>query len=398
NGKPVNVTEQARNNVVIAATGTGVTLTATPQGEGDDADGHYWKYSLQPDTASYATQAIRYNTVTVQVNGTKIGTEYHAAWSPDIALGGGDSLPYTMDEVQDIINTCTDPILVLPQNGYPNKLVYTSLPASTRIQCGTDLATATRPYITLVNATAPTEATINATVTGAPAGQRTDGARVEAAAPGKNKSFSMAVTLNVKLARTGGVRYDGNVFIVKGQPKYPFANATKNGHPAATYTQDLALSLTDVSSPNPPVEYRYDPGHVTATYMQYYPVIGATVMSDVVRVSVSGNYDVADDATGTTAKLDALDGAVKVSPGADALGRASNNLVVAYASNVSACGAGSVSRILWSAPGQTAYTCVGTVIANDETEVQAKFDADDLFGSATHPALSGVWQFYMDVR
>ncbi|EAR0343509.1 hypothetical protein EA637_25320, partial [Salmonella enterica subsp. enterica serovar Anatum] len=58
NGKDVSLTRQGSTNVVIAATGTGVTLTATPQGEGDDNDGHYWKYSLLPDTASYATQSI----------------------------------------------------------------------------------------------------------------------------------------------------------------------------------------------------------------------------------------------------------------------------------------------------------------------------------------------------
>ncbi|EJA0708433.1 hypothetical protein MRR01_003504 [Salmonella enterica] len=86
NRNPVSAAQLDKVNVAIAATGTGVTLTATPQGDDTDATGPYRKYSLVPDTASYATQAIRYNTVTVQVDGAKIGTEYHAAWSPDIDL------------------------------------------------------------------------------------------------------------------------------------------------------------------------------------------------------------------------------------------------------------------------------------------------------------------------
>ncbi|EHZ8577561.1 hypothetical protein K6S41_004814, partial [Salmonella enterica] len=397
NGKPVNVTEQARNNVVIAATGTGVTLTATPQGEGDDADGHYWKYSLQPDTASYATQAIRYNTVTVEVNGAKIGTEYHAAWSPDVVLGGGDALPYTMDEVQDIIKTCNDPILVLPQNGYANKLVYTSLSASTRIQCGTDTATAMRPYITMQNATAPTGATINATVTSTPVGTHTDNASVDAGAPGTNKKFSAGAALHVQLARSGGVRYDGNVFIVKGQPNYPFANATENGHPAASFSLNgVSLRLADAPSPATG-GYRYDTGAHDVFFMRYNPTAGRMEIASDTLVSITGTYDVTSDASGTHATVGQMAATLSYDPGTTAIGRTAA-YVVADATNVSVCGAGSVTRILASDPAQTAYTCVGTDTLGANKEVLSKVTADDLFGSATHPALSGVWRFYMDVQ
>ncbi|EDV6094741.1 hypothetical protein AA490_005032, partial [Salmonella enterica subsp. enterica] len=75
NRNPVSAAQLDKVNVAIAATGTGVTLTATKTGDDTDATGPYRKYSLVPDTASYATQAIRYNTVTVQVDGANVGTQ-----------------------------------------------------------------------------------------------------------------------------------------------------------------------------------------------------------------------------------------------------------------------------------------------------------------------------------
>ncbi|EAP4732882.1 hypothetical protein EGD47_26410, partial [Salmonella enterica] len=112
NRNPVSAAQLDNVNVAIAATGTGVTLTATPQGDDTDATGPYRKYSLVPDTASYATQAIRYNTVTVQVNGANVGTQYHAAWSPDVTLAKSNLPVYTDEEVRGIINGCSDSILI----------------------------------------------------------------------------------------------------------------------------------------------------------------------------------------------------------------------------------------------------------------------------------------------
>ncbi|EAU4783863.1 hypothetical protein EA085_25120, partial [Salmonella enterica subsp. enterica serovar Give] len=112
NRNPVSAAQLDKVNVAIAATGTGVTLTATPQGDDTDATGPYRKYNLVPDTASYATQSIRYNTVTVQVNGAKVGTEYHAAWSPDIDLRvnkpedkkSGPLTSYSYDDIKTILS------------------------------------------------------------------------------------------------------------------------------------------------------------------------------------------------------------------------------------------------------------------------------------------------------
>ncbi|EKS4127533.1 Ig-like domain-containing protein, partial [Salmonella enterica] len=397
NRNPVSAAQLDKVNVAIAATGTGVTLTAPPQGDDTDATGPYRKYSLVPDTASYATQAIRYNTVTVQVDGAKIGTEYHASWSPDVVLGGGDALPYTMDEVQDIITTCHDPILVLPQNGYANKLVYTPLPASTRIQCGTDRATNTRPYITLQNAYTPTEATINATVTSTPRGTYTSNASVDPGAPGTNKSLSAGATLHVNAGLSGGVRYDGSVYIVKGQPKYPFANATKNGHPAASIMLNPVLRLDTGRSPTTGTSYSYDAGSVDAVYMQYNTGVGRMELAYDTRIGVSGSYDVTADATGSKATVDRMDVEVSVDPGRDPNGK-TPVLVVADATDVAKCGAGSISKVLESTPAKSAYTCVGLTNPGSLYSVKRKISADDLFGSANHPALSGVWQFYMDVQ
>ncbi|EHK3593093.1 hypothetical protein JTT96_004837, partial [Salmonella enterica] len=112
NRNPVSAAQLDKVNVAIAATGTGVTLTATKTGDDTDATGPYRKYSLVPDTASYATQAIRYNTVTVQVDGANVGTQYHAAWSPDIDLRvnkpadkkSGPLTSYSYDDIKTILS------------------------------------------------------------------------------------------------------------------------------------------------------------------------------------------------------------------------------------------------------------------------------------------------------
>ncbi|ECC7613577.1 hypothetical protein DC540_26145 [Salmonella enterica] len=398
NGKDVSVTDQGSNNVVIAATGTGVTLTATPQGEGVDNDGHYWKYSLVPDTASYATQAIRYNTVTVEVNGAKVGTEYHAAWSPDVVLGGGDSLPYTTDEVQGIIKTCTDPILVVPQNGTANKLVYTSLPASTRIRCGTDGATGLRPYIIMQNATAPTEATIDATVTGEPTGIFDAGSEVNAAAPGSAKSFRASAVLKVDVKRTGGVKYSDDVYIVKGQPQTPFANGTQAGHKVASRDVVPSLVLTDQTTQTPAQGYRTSAGTAGLQYMTYIPNEDITIINRSVTLMVDGTYDVSSDATGTRATVTKLTARFHVMPGWDDA-KVTGQVSIVPVDNFSTCaGGGNTSGSVYSDAAKSAFSCVSYNLRRDLSTLYQSRTADDLFGSATHPALSGQWSFYMDVQ
>ncbi|EAA8990352.1 hypothetical protein EA554_24915, partial [Salmonella enterica subsp. enterica serovar Pomona] len=138
NRNPVSAAQLDKVNVAIAATGTGVTLTATPQGDDTDATGPYRKYSLVPDTASYATQAIRYNTATVQVNGANVGTEYQAAWSPDIDLDTQDALhgPYGVGAAA-IIAKCPSPFFA-----FNSGAVYTIGYAGTLDElCGADPAT-----------------------------------------------------------------------------------------------------------------------------------------------------------------------------------------------------------------------------------------------------------------
>ncbi|EIS0302651.1 hypothetical protein LY007_004577, partial [Salmonella enterica] len=149
NRNPVSAAQLDKVNVAIAATGTGVTLTATKTGDDTDATGPYRKYSLVPDTASYATQAIRYNTVTVQVNGTKIGTEYHAAWSPDIDLSKSNEPVYTNAEVRQIIQSCSRDLVVVAADPASWK-VWTATTRSVGTSteaCGPDPQTQVRPLV-----------------------------------------------------------------------------------------------------------------------------------------------------------------------------------------------------------------------------------------------------------
>ncbi|EJM5198860.1 inverse autotransporter beta domain-containing protein [Salmonella enterica] len=153
NRNPVSAAQLDKVNVAIAATGTGVTLTATPQGDDTDATGPYRKYSLVPDTASYATQAIRYNTVTVQVNGANVGTQYHAAWSPDIVLDNGWPTATYENDAVSIIAQCSTPIVVDTQVN-----VYI-LGTAGKVDepCGRDPATSL-PVRVVATQTAPIEA------------------------------------------------------------------------------------------------------------------------------------------------------------------------------------------------------------------------------------------------
>ncbi|EIA8838010.1 hypothetical protein K7Z63_004656 [Salmonella enterica] len=393
------MTDQGSNNVVIAATGTGVTLTATPQGEGVDNDGHYWKYSLVPDTASYATQAIRYNTVTVTVNGAKVGSQYQAEWSPDVVLGGGDSLPYTMDEVQDIIRSCSDPILALPENGHENELVYTSLPASARFQCGTDVATSLRPNITLQNATAPTEATIDTHVTGTPNGIVASNASVDATDPGTRKKFLMQAALTVDVVRTGGVRYENGVYIVKGYPEFPSATGTENGHKIGYYNATPGLGLTSQPNPTAGDGYHTSAGIAGFHYIQYVAKEKRTYVSSAITLTAEGEYDVATNGTGALAQVQRLAANFTLTNGWNGA-TIKDVLVVTEGDDLSSCDAtpGVSPRWLMNDAAKSAFTCVSDKIHPGSSFLYQSRTADDLFGSVTHPALSGVWRFYMDVQ
>ncbi|ELC4346458.1 inverse autotransporter beta domain-containing protein [Salmonella enterica] len=149
NRNPVTAAQLDKVIVAIAATGTGITLTATPQGDDTDATGPYRKYSLVPDTASYATQAIRYNTVTVQVNGANVGTQYHAAWSPDITLDRSNAPAYSDADVNRIIKSCSAD-LVVDTSTPDNWKVFTTTQdfvGTHEFECGQDTQTALRPKV-----------------------------------------------------------------------------------------------------------------------------------------------------------------------------------------------------------------------------------------------------------
>ncbi|EDR7293228.1 hypothetical protein T017_004863 [Salmonella enterica subsp. enterica serovar Pomona] len=302
NGKDVSVTDQGSNNVVIAATGTGVTLTATPQGEGVDNDGHYWKYSLVPDTASYATQAIRYNTVTVEVNGAKVGTEYHAAWSPDVVLGGGDSLPYTMDEVQRIIQGCNDPIAVLPQNGHANELVYTTVPATTRKQCGYDSATALQPYVTMKNVSTPTPVTATVTPGNISRGYtRSKDTVIEPGwADGTATVRTIYTQLRTTVAVTGGAQAPGGFLISSGPVTFTGIDPTHNN---ASVGVGVSVGIAEDGGNNMPGKgWFYNTGNFGFVYTRNDLVRGLVLVPQVVEMEVRS--DVVSRAGGTGFRMD----------------------------------------------------------------------------------------------
>ncbi|EHK3593102.1 hypothetical protein JTT96_004847 [Salmonella enterica] len=114
-----------------------------------------------------------------------------------------------MDEVQGIIQTCRDPILSLPENGHANKLVYTSVPASSRFKCGTDVSTGISPNITMLNATTPGPVTM--TLTPELAGAALTFAPnpiVTSTSPsnGSTGPISIFNHFNIRVAQTGGAK------------------------------------------------------------------------------------------------------------------------------------------------------------------------------------------------
>ncbi|EAW1104433.1 hypothetical protein EA037_25080, partial [Salmonella enterica] len=393
NGKDVSLTRQGSTNVVIAATGTGVTLTATPQGEGDDNDGHYWKYSLLPDTASYATQSIRYNTVTVEVNGAKIGTEYHAAWSPDVVLGGGDSLPYTLEEVEAIIKTCRDPIVSMPQNGHANMLVYTSVPASTRIQCGTDPATSLAPYIFMKNATEPTEATVTASVTDTAAGVVVDQGSLSGDAPTPSGLVTLRSVARIDVNVTGGVGISSDVSITRGEPTYKFANTPAGGHPDASISLTVGAGLAQTNRPTAGDGYSESVTNFNLPYATYNAATDETYIDRVVTLELYGSYTTEQSGTYPDFRVGDAKLRFDVYPGKDGTVWSDQSLKIGDVDNAPITG-WSAHR-LRSDAAISAYRYMYRGQLSGRSVTRAAVDADGLFGTTNHPTLSGKWHFYM---
>ncbi|EAU5127691.1 hypothetical protein EA631_25750, partial [Salmonella enterica subsp. enterica serovar Infantis] len=206
NRNPVSAAQLDKVNVAIAATGTGVTLTATPQGDDTDATGPYRKYSLVPDTASYATQAIRYNTVTVQVNGAKVGTEYHAAWSPDITLDRSNAPVYTDDEVKQFILACQVPIVVVAESAASWK-VYALRAGAGSLRCAADPSTTLYPRVSWTAAQAVDPVTLSTVVQVPDTNWRSSSGYgyVDASQAAGYKQMTVRDYINVSLRVTGGV-------------------------------------------------------------------------------------------------------------------------------------------------------------------------------------------------
>ncbi|EKJ3829517.1 hypothetical protein PG459_005011, partial [Salmonella enterica] len=299
---------------------------------------------------------------------------------------------------QSIIDNCQDPILALPENGHLNALVFTTLPTSARVKCGTDVETALQPFVTIQNVRVPTEAEIDATVTSTPVGWYSDNGRVDPANPGAKRPFSMRAYLDVDVSRKGGVKYQNETYIVKGTPKYPFAHDTINGHPAASAYNVPTLVVTDKDPYQGTGGYRAIADPATFVYMQYVPSKGYTYIDSSVGLIVEGNYTSVPDATGTQSTITDLIAELRVDPGNEH-GVPSPSLMVTTGDDLPKC-VGDVGQEGWiiSVPAKTAFSCVSNRRHSDVSYVYQKLTADDLFGSTTHPALSGVWRFYMDVQ
>ncbi|ECE3935718.1 hypothetical protein DAE39_23055 [Salmonella enterica] len=267
NRNPVSAAQLDKVNVAIAATGTGVTLTATKAGDDTDATGPYRKYSLLPATASYAAQSIRYNTVTVQVNGTNVGTEYHAAWSPDIDL---NNIPatYTSDEIRHIVAACQEPIVVAPQ-GDGSSVVFAKLTAPTAMRCGNDPETGVAPVARVNNATDPGKPDIKYSFETSGPGWTRSSIPIEEQDSAGNYDFS------VKAQLTGSVRVPGaasilpdlpNVYVFRGLP-------TVNGVIPSTrsvgYSLQAGIAKTDGGKPA-------GDGHITSVCSRSLTYIATT--------------------------------------------------------------------------------------------------------------------------
>ncbi|MCT7027443.1 Ig-like domain-containing protein, partial [Salmonella enterica subsp. enterica serovar Minnesota] len=238
NRNPVTAAQLDKVNVAIAATGTGITLTANPLGDDTDATGPYRKYSLVPDTASYATQAIRYNTVTVQVNGTRIGTEFHAAWSPDINLDNGWPTAYTYSEAREVISACPTLFVVDTSATVYTGEGYAGGPLNEL--CGRDTATALAVRVTKTRTTPITDAT--ASFRGNSRRTSTwisaDSEIVKADCDGCQQAREVKITDTNTMTVTGGVTLPNGAVLSRRPIKVTYPSSI------ADPTNPLAVSIT----------------------------------------------------------------------------------------------------------------------------------------------------------
>ncbi|EDQ6177664.1 hypothetical protein S547_004804, partial [Salmonella enterica subsp. enterica serovar Minnesota] len=245
NRNPVSAAQLDKVNVAIAATGTGVTLTATPQGDDTDATGPYRKYSLVPDTASYATQAIRYNTVTVQVNGANVGTEYHAAWSPDIDLSNGWPAQTYGWDAYGIVSQCPTAMVVDSDanvytiSGEPGRKVDET--------CGSDTATGLHVRVRASTSTVLTKATARIqgysryaswTAAGSPITKHEQCGTTGCADGG----WARIVDENY-ITTTGGATVSGAVVVSAGAIDVNYSTASDNA--TSPYTLNIQLGVLD---------------------------------------------------------------------------------------------------------------------------------------------------------
>ncbi|EOH4031270.1 Ig-like domain-containing protein, partial [Salmonella enterica] len=408
NGKDVSLTRQGSTNVVIAATGTGVTLTATPQGEGDDNDGHYWKYSLLPDTASYATQAIRYNTVTVEVNGAKVGTEYHAAWSPDVVLGGGDALPYTMDEVQGIIQTCQDPIMVLPQNGHANMRVFTSAPAGSRLKCGVDTATMLQPAVVMQNPAAPTAATIHVTLSKDGSGEYRAPNAITAPAQGGSQTVSTTIgtTYTYTVTATGGVSGPDGITVTDGPAATPELTNLVNGRPGG-YTQsrpDVTLSNDGTSAGGATgcvrnCSYTEDTGAAGLWFARPDVTPGVLRIVDRVSVVAEGSVD-ASRASPTELRVSFTGFAVRVMPGQNTDGTMGRTMCVSDVDTTTPLQPWPtiVAQSFWNPAGANRFGWYGECTTINSATVHRDITNVGIYGDPSTPSITSPAYLYLGVK
>ncbi|EJH7885521.1 hypothetical protein NLA96_004649, partial [Salmonella enterica] len=280
NRNPVSAAQLDKVNVAIAATGTGVTLTATKTGDDTDATGPYRKYSLVPDTASYATKAIRYNTVTVQVDGANVGTQYHAAWSPDIDLDTQDVLrgPYN-DVAGAIIAKCPSPFFAFNQGA-----VYTIGYASTIDErCGADPATGLHVRVKAKNtkelprASMEWQATNNLVVKDWYAYGGTSDGDIRRSTPNGSVGRAFGIIRETTLVDSGTGTVTAGDWVLSGKPvvvstrggsnnpqnpnafqgRLGLLDSSNKGKTSDDFSQLIDMTYTDTSGPSPVKYYPY---------------------------------------------------------------------------------------------------------------------------------------------
>lgn len=132
--------------------------------------------------------------------------------------------------------------------------------------------------------------------------------------------------------------------------------------------------------------------------MQYNAISGGLEIDSAVTLRLGGSYDVTADASGTTADVSRLNADFYVEPGFDK-GKSVPGLFIDDASGIHAMCAGAGCTGEMHNPAAVAnYTAVQARTTGAKGYKYQTITADELFATATHPALSGKWRFYMDVQ